>query len=211
MIENKRGRICASPAIAGAFAMLLGVCALGTPALAQTEQPAEAGQQVEAQWAKRCSERDGVRACEISYGQYVDIRGSKLWISAAGIFERGDTRRLFIYTPPGSALREGIAFRIDTSEPKTAEYFTCTQIKGCQAVVEIDANMIQQLKAGGELQAQWLMVNRQPGGRSITLSGFTAAYDGEPVEIITADESGGSEGDAGAAAATGGKGDAAVQ
>jgi invasion protein IalB len=210
MIENKRGRLCAPRAVGAAFALLLGAVGSGHPALAQSDQPDASRPEVsESKWIKRCSGTEADAFCEISFGKMVTFRDKQIWVAVAGLFERGDQRDMFIFTPLGSALRRGIAFRVDTSEAKTAQFSVCLQVQGCQAIVSAEAGLIEQMKTGNELQVQFSLGNRPPVTSTVTLSGFTAAYEGVPEVIVEAPDEAAPQ--AGSQDTSGGKGDAVVQ
>ena len=149
MNENKPGRICAPITFAGVFAILaLGIGA-GTPAAAQQGQAVPAGSGVplpDSKWVKRCSGTEADAFCETSFGKMVNFRDKRVWVSVAGLFERADRRDLFMFTPLGSALRPGVAYRVDQSEAKTAQYSVCLQIRGCQAITGVDQGLIDQMK-----------------------------------------------------------------
>jgi len=218
MIENKAGRIRAPGALSCVLVAAM-LAAATVPAAAQEPerqqqlfQPGTGQPLPDSKWVKRCDGAAENAFCEISFGKKISFRGKEVWLSVAGIFERGDSHEIFIFAPLGSALRRGLAFRVDTSEAKTAQFSVCLQIQGCQAVAPIDATVIDQLKGGSELQVQFTLGNRPPVVSTVSLGGFTAAYDGAPSEIIETarqDENDGEAADP-AAAASSGKGDAAA-
>ncbi len=219
MNEKKPGRICAPFAIAGILAVLILGIGAGTPAAAQDGRSASAGSNalaLQSKWIKRCSGRDADAFCEVSFGKFVEIREKRVWAAVAGLFLRGDKKDLFVFTPLGSSLRRGVAYRVDDSKARTAQYSVCFQLQGCQAITGADQGFVDQLKKGGELQVQFTYGNRPPVVTTVSLNGFTAAYDGPPSEIIEAAANSSGDGAAGqtapaAAVSSGGKGDSAVQ
>jgi len=162
---------------------VVGICV--QPSLAQdAESLSSAIKSTPSTWRKRCVSNEPDAYCEISFGKLLKFKGQTSWRSVAGIFERGDKRDLFVFTPLGTALRNGLRYRVDAHAPQAAEYSVCLQLQGCQAIVEASDDLVSKMKKGNELLVMFTLGSRPPIGSSVSLSGFTAAYDGTPSDII---------------------------
>lgn len=203
----------ASALFAGACASFAGLVALESPAVAQTEQ---AENQPPPTWQRRCLQREGQDQvfCEVSFGRFrKNAQGRDQWIASAGIQEivGGDQRDLFMFAPMsplGIRTQSGVLMRIDDNNPQRVPIAACLP-RGCQVLLKANNELIAALKAGNELKMQFQTGNGQTVGASLTLSGFTAAYDGPPAETRTVEAPQAGEGQA-APGAGGGKGDAPV-
>ena len=208
-MDRKRGRIESLLAFTGALALVAPLSLTPAPAAAQDGAAAtpetDENRLPPGTWEKRCSQREEGQFCEISFGRFVTVGDRRVWLSRAGIFEIADKKDFFIFTPLGTALRRGVAFRIDAGEPQTADFSFCLQIQGCQAIRPIEGDLVSELKQGSKLQVQFTLGNQPPLITEVTLAGFTAAYDGAPSEILSAE---GEPIEGGEAPAAGDKGDA---
>ena len=56
-------------------------------------------------------------------------------------------------------------------------YNACYNVQGCQGLLEIDDTTIQQLKEGNIIKMRFTSVNGKSIDASVSLVGFTKAYD----------------------------------
>jgi invasion protein IalB len=195
------------------------VLSLSTSAGAQQSTPKEPQQSTPQQgdqakpefsWSRWCVKQGEVTLCEISYGVLADYgNDKKRWVARAGIREREgtDERRLFMFAPLGMRLSAGVIFRIDENPPKKAAFTVCIDpVVGCQAEIKADDELLDALKAGSELQIQAVRFgDNQTANLTVSLVGFTNAYDGPPQRTIEAQSPAAAQGGGG------GKGDAPAQ
>jgi hypothetical protein len=74
----------------------------------------------------------------------------------------------------------GIKLRVDDKQETTLPYLYCFP-QSCIAEVKLDDELVKILKSGGKLIVTSTNVQQTPNPIEITLEGFTAAYDGEPI------------------------------
>lgn len=159
-----------------AFGFSLGALAisLAAPAAAQTVPNAQPG------WQKICGTNpaDNVRTCNVTQALRSD---AGQFIAQVQIQESGDTRRFLIAVPEGVILPPGLQLQIDTAEAQTVPYRICAR-GACFADATIDDEFVAALKRGSNLTVTTL--NQAGSGVEFpfTLSGFTAAYDGDGVD-----------------------------
>ncbi len=112
--------------------------------------------------------------------------------------EGNDKQSLMVMVPLGMAIPAGVRAavytpaqwakaakneKVDDKElkPFNLKYSLCHPA-GCTAEVEATPEMIDSLKKGGGLMILAMNAATQPIGFPVPLDGFTAAYDGDPVD-----------------------------
>jgi invasion protein IalB len=93
------------------------------------------------------------------------------------IIERGDKKLVQIAVPPVALIQPGVQLKIDDSEPTGVKYVVCTPGE-CLALGEINADYVNKLKRGKTLVVSMLNPQGKAVNFDISLSGFTATYDG---------------------------------
>jgi len=83
---------------------------------------------------------------------------------------------LDVITPLGVVLTEGLALKIDNGEEAVAPFQVCTE-QGCLVREPIAEELIARLKKGNGATVTVVAANQGVVGSSISLSGFTAAYN----------------------------------
>jgi invasion protein IalB len=149
-----------------------------------TEQPAQPAQgqgQANAQpavpqpeWQKVCGQIKDQQECHTSR-QRVAATGQPL--AQFMIIERGDKKLVQVAVPPVALIQPGIQLKIDDSEPTGVKYVVCTPGE-CLALGEITADYISRLKRGNTLVVSMLNPQGKAVNFDLSLSGFTATYDG---------------------------------
>lgn len=109
-----------------------------------------------------------------------------------------DKKSLMIMVPLGMAIPPGVRAAVYTTDqwakaakneqidekqlkPVNLKYSLCHPA-GCTAEVEADAGLIDQMKKGGGLMILALNAAAKPVGFPVPLDGFTAAFDGPPID-----------------------------
>lgn len=99
------------------------------------------------------------------------------------MIEAEKEKRMLIVVPQGFLLPAGIRLQVDKNEPIAGTYITCAA-NTCQAEAKIDDGFVDQMKKGGNLV---VAVATLPDGKAravgMSLSGFTATYDGEALDV----------------------------
>ncbi|MFN0263758.1 invasion associated locus B family protein [Tepidamorphus sp. 3E244] len=99
------------------------------------------------------------------------------------MIEPDGNKRMLIVVPQGFLLPPGIRLQVDKNEPVPGQYITCAA-STCQAEAKIDDKFIAQMKAGSNLVVAVATLPDGKGqGVAMTLSGFTAAFDGEALDV----------------------------
>ena len=83
---------------------------------------------------------------------------------------------LDVITPLGVVLTEGLTLKIDNGQDAIAPFQVCTE-QGCLVREPIAEELIDQLKKGNGATVSVVAANQGVVNSSISLSGFTAAYD----------------------------------
>jgi len=83
---------------------------------------------------------------------------------------------LDVITPLGVVLTEGLSLQIDNGDAAIAPFQVCTE-QGCLVREPIAEELINRLKRGNGAQVTVIAANQGVVNSSISLSGFTAAYN----------------------------------
>ena len=105
--------------------------------------------------------------------------------------QKGAPAKLFtVIVPPGLLIQSGLRIQIDGTNLGTAKYQICTP-RACIAEARFDGKLIAAMKRGQNLQIIGIGQDRKPAGFPVSLTGFTAAYDGpsaDPSKFLAAQE-----------------------
>lgn len=95
---------------------------------------------------------------------------------------QGEERKLLILAvPPGMQIQPGLIVQVDGGQRLEAKYSICFP-NACYADLVIDEGFVGSLKAGSTLQVTTLNQQAKAIPFAISLSGFTASYDGDPID-----------------------------
>jgi invasion protein IalB len=158
------------------------------PAPAETPAPEQAAEPAPAQpaapaveqpgWEKVCGTVKDQRECHISRKR-VAATGQAL--AQFMIIERGDKKLIQIAVPPVALIQPGLQIKIDSQEATGVKYVVCTPGE-CLALGEINADFVNKLKRGSNLVVTMLNPQGKPVNFDMSLSGFTASYDGPGID-----------------------------
>lgn len=132
-------------------------------------------------WFKVCSKQESNDICNT---QIRSVASTGQIITAISLIEiKGAVNRsLFqITVPSGRLIPAGIKLKIDGKRDTTLPYVYCFPER-CLAEVNLDAALVQLLKNGGNLKVTSTNFQNKENPIDLTLSGFTAAYDGPPLQ-----------------------------
>lgn len=163
------------------------VCGLLTAgALSQETKPAapqaaSAGPSANS-WFKLCEvdPRSKAKLCTLNFN-LIDNKGAA--IAQARILEQaGASQKGFSFAlPPGLLIQPGMRIQIDGAKTGTAKFQLCSQ-RACFAEARFDKGFISNLKRGNEMKVIGINQAGKQVEFPITLSGFTAAYDGPAID-----------------------------
>lgn len=153
----------------------IGVAVSGfTPAAAQQQELPQG-------WFKACSKQEDVDICNVQNIMVADTGQLLTGISLIEI--KGKTnRRLFqITVPTGRMVPPGIGLQIDGGQAQKIDYMLCLPDR-CIAEGQLTDQLVNSFKRGSELTLTSVNFQNQPNPIRVTLQGFTAAFDGEPLQ-----------------------------
>lgn len=186
-----------APVNPGACAALaLGAIVFAAPATAQQTTPAQpaapaqaapakkpAGEEINSAWVKLCDDIKGVKGdvCLTHHERFNPNTGQPLISAAIRKIKGSDKETLMVMVPLGRLLKPGLLFKVDEEKPIKLDYSFCTSV-GCVAETQATPEVIAKLKKGTRLDIGTLSLNQKRIGFRVPLSGFTRAYDGDPID-----------------------------
>ncbi len=105
------------------------------------------------------------------------------FLSSVAIREIGNEARktLLVAVPSGMLIQPGLKIQVDGNKPQNAKFSICFP-NACYAELPINDAVISGMKKGAELQVTALNQQAKPVPFKLTLNGFTAVYEGEPID-----------------------------
>jgi invasion protein IalB len=166
---------------------LVGLATLGLGVSGANAQEAPAGQAaaqqggaaVPAEWFKVCSTQGENEICNTQYTLVADTRQLVTAVNLINVKGAVNQQVIQAVVPTGRVIPAGVQLKIDTNAPQTLNYSVCFPDR-CIAEAELTDELVNSMKAGGQLTVTSINFQRQPNPIPITLSGFTGAYDGPP-------------------------------
>lgn len=143
-------------------------------------QPVFAQAQGNPGWYKTCTKQEDNDVCVV---QNIVAAPTGQLLTAIGLIEvKGKVNRkiLQVTVPSARLVQPGINLQVDGGQAQRLEYAVCMP-ETCVAEVVLTDAMVASFKKGGELILTSVNYQRTPNPIKISLSGFTGAYDGEPV------------------------------
>ena len=171
-MTNKISNACRASLVAAGVA---GIMASGVMAAnAQQQQPPDG-------WYKACTKQEEVDICNV---QNIVIAESGQLITAVSLLtlEGQVNQRVFQVTvPSGRAIPPGIGMQIDGGQTRQLEYVVCLPDR-CIAEAPLDDDVVNSFKRGQALTLTSVNFQNQQSPVQVSLAGFTAAFDGEPMQ-----------------------------
>ena len=155
--------------------------ALATAMTATSIVSASAQQATQQKWVKICSKIGETDICNVKY-DIITPQG-QLVTGVNLLQSKGKTnRRIFqVAVPSGRYIPEGIKVQIDNGKVNTLPYSLCLPDR-CLAEIQLSEGLVKALKGGGGLSLTSTNFRAQKNPVKVTLSGFTAAFDGPPLK-----------------------------
>jgi invasion protein IalB len=132
-------------------------------------------------WFKVCSKQEDNDICNV---QNIRTANTGQLLTAVNLIKISGkvNRAIFqIAVPTGRVIPAGIGLQIDGGQARKIDYAICLPDR-CIAEAPLSDELIASLKKGGELKLTSVNFQNQPNPISISLGGFTAAFDGEPLQ-----------------------------
>lgn len=98
-------------------------------------------------------------------------------VEIKGVKQKGFT----IVVPPGLLIQPGMRIQIDGAKTGTAKFQVCTP-QACFVEARLGGSLITNMKRGNEMKVIGIGQNGKQVEFPVTLTGFTAAYDGAPID-----------------------------
>lgn len=162
-----------------AFLMSASLAAAGAVSSASAQQ--QNAPQVPQGWFKVCSKQEDNDICNV---QFIRAANTGQLLTAVNLIQiTGKVNRAIfqIAVPTGRVIPAGIGMQIDGGTAQKINYAICLPDR-CIAEAPLTDALVASLKKGGELTLTSINFQNQPNPIQVSLSGFTAAFDGEPLK-----------------------------
>lgn len=126
------------------------------------------------EWEKVCGKVKDQEECHVSRRR---LAATGQAIAQVMLIDRPDKKLIQIAVPPVALIQPGVQIKIDDKQPIGVKYVVCTPGE-CLALGEINADFVGSLKRGGKLVISMLNPQGKTVAFDLSLSGFTATYDG---------------------------------
>ena len=157
------------------------VSAISAVAAASHALPSSAQTVSDPSWSKYCTKLNDSEVCNV---QYTIVSGNGRLVTSVNLLEsKGKTnRKIFqVAVPSGRFIPPGVSLKIDNSAENKLPFNLCLPDR-CLAEVQLSDNLVNALKAGGEMTLTSTNFRAQKNPVKVTLKGFTAAFDGPPLK-----------------------------
>ena len=174
--------------VAAALAAFAVITLSAPTAYAQTAAPTAAENQT-SKWLKFCNEdpKSKKQLCAITQELKAET-GQFLASISIRELEGAKRKALVIAITPGMLLRHGLTLQIDKGKQQKGTFSICFP-NACFSDLAVDDNFVTQMKKGATISVTALNQQAQPVRFDLSLSGFTASYDGDPIDLNkTADD-----------------------
>ena len=133
-------------------------------------------------WFKACGEVGENTVCNVQF-RIIAAQNNQPVVSVNLIEPQGEgLRSLFrVVVPTARALRSGISLVVDGKRGATIPYLFCRPTS-CSAEIGLNEDLVKVFKGGGKLDIVTEDFRGQQNVFPVTLKGFTAAYDGDPIK-----------------------------
>lgn len=165
------------------FSRTLGL-AMGAIALSATAsvQYAEAQQQPPTNgWFKVCSKQEDNDICNVQFRSVAPTGQLVTGISLAEIKGKINRKVFQVQVPSSRFIPAGVKVKVDDGKEVTVPYAFCFP-QACMAEVTLEDGIVEMLKGGGTMVVTSTNFQSKANPVEITLAGFTAAYDGDPLK-----------------------------
>lgn len=185
MVMIDKASTLIKPIAAGAT--LIAVATFSAPAFAQeAKAPAEQAKPA-SRWIKICNEEPKSKKQLCTVAQELRAQTGQYKASVVLRELEGQKRKsLVIGVLPGMLLKPGLSVQIDKGKQNRGAFGICFP-NACYAEIVVDENYVAQLKKGANLSVTTLNQQAQPVRFDLTLTGFTATYDGDPIDLKQVD------------------------
>jgi invasion protein IalB len=176
MLTNRLPAPRLGRSVALAALVIAALCLGPAPLLAQQQQqqPKPETQQFQ-DWTVVCFDVQGQKRCRML--QNVGNGEGSTIMQASVILLQNDQAGLIFRVPLGTWLPEGFRFRVDSGEEIQVPFVRCLPPPdNCVVEVGLNQQVLDQLKAGTQVNVRFFDPQRRQVEASVSLLGFTAAF-----------------------------------
>lgn len=158
---------------------VVGLVAAGP--LPAAAQQASGPQQLPQGWFKVCSKQEDVDVCNV---QNIITAGTGQLVTGISLIElKGKVnRKVFqVSVPSGRLVPPGIGLQVDGGKAQKLDYVICFPDR-CIAETALSDQLVNSFKKGSQLTLTSVNFQNQPNPIQVPLTGFTGAYEGEPLQ-----------------------------
>lgn len=138
-------------------------------------------------WYKECSKQSENDICVV---QNVITAQTGQLITAVGLVQvtgKNNQRLLQVTVPIARFIPPGVSVQVDGGKQTKVPYAVCLPDK-CIAQIPLTDDIVNSFKRGGEAVFTSVNAQRAPNPIRVSLSGFTSAFDGDPITRAERDE-----------------------
>ena len=133
------------------------------------------------EWFKACAKQGDNTICNVQNIRTAETGQLLTAVSLITVDGANDQKIFQVSVPTGRMVQPGIQMQIDSNKPTRVPFGLCLPDR-CIAEVPLTDAMVSSLKRGGKMTLTSINFQRKQNPIEMTLSGFTAAYDGEGID-----------------------------
>ena len=133
------------------------------------------------QWFKACADQGDNKICNVQNIRTADTGQLLTAVSLIEVKGKNQQRIFQVSVPTGRLVQPGVAIAIDGKDAIRVPYGLCLPDR-CIAEAKLDDKLVAMLKRGGKMTLTSVNYQRAPNPIEMTLSGFTAAFDGDGIK-----------------------------
>lgn len=159
----------------------LSILAAGAAALMGAGLTGAQAQDAPEGWFKACTEQENMEICNV---QNIMVASSGQLLTGVSLIElKGENeRKVFQVTvPSGRMIPPGIGMQIDGGQTQQLDYVLCLPDR-CIAEAPLNDQLVNAFKGGQRVTFTSVNFQNQQSPIEVSLLGFTAAYDGPPLQ-----------------------------
>ncbi len=154
------------------------------PAPAPAKKAGEATKTTNSAWVKLCEKQKGEKkgnVCLTHHERFHPTSGRPLISAAIRKIDGQKQEVVMVMVPLGRLLPPGLILKVDEDKPVRMPYSFCTTV-GCVAEMPATAEILAKFKKGKQLFIGTMDINQKRIGFRVSLTGFSNAYDGPPID-----------------------------
>lgn len=132
-------------------------------------------------WYKVCSKQEENEICNVTFQSVAPTGQLLTGISLLQVRGEVNRQKFQVTVPPSRLIPPGVTVQVDDGQAARMNYLVCFPQR-CIAEAELDQATVDRLKGGAEMTVTSVNFQNKPNPIKVTLSGFTAAYEGPPLK-----------------------------